>query len=324
MRKRIFVMLFLMIGIIFSMSNSSLWGEIDNITQIVNSFPKQTLDENEIAGILKMRQEEKLARDVYETLYNKWGLKVFSNIAKSEQTHMDAVKALIEKYGLEDPDTSDTIGVFKDSEFTDLYNNLVNTGDTSIVDALKVGATIEDLDIKDLDELIGKTDNDDIEYVYNMLRSGSYNHLKAFVNNLKNYGETYTPQYISEDEFNEILSNVSDNGSYFSDNESLDFQKGYVKGFEAGKEYCKLHPEECGMGKQALNINTGWNLVGWCGDQSSPKEIFSNENIKTLWKWSDNKWKIWSSDPNILKIIEKYNLTEIQTLNPGEGFWVDK
>ncbi len=54
-------------------------------------------------GLLFMREEEKLARDVYLVLFDKWGLRVFENIAESEQRHMDAVLYLLGKYGLDDP-----------------------------------------------------------------------------------------------------------------------------------------------------------------------------------------------------------------------------
>ena len=36
-------------------------------------------------------------------LYKMWGLTIFSNIASSEQKHMDAIKTLLDRYGLDDP-----------------------------------------------------------------------------------------------------------------------------------------------------------------------------------------------------------------------------
>ena len=41
------------------------------------------LTESEIASLLKMKEEEKLARDVYSVLAQKWGSLVFTNISKS-------------------------------------------------------------------------------------------------------------------------------------------------------------------------------------------------------------------------------------------------
>ncbi|MEO2154642.1 MAG: DUF2202 domain-containing protein [Nanoarchaeota archaeon] len=140
------------------------------------------LSEKEKKELLLMREEEKLARDVYLTLYNKWGLPIFKNIARSEQNHMDAVKVLIEKYGLEDPveETNDEIGVFKNPELQQLYYQLVNKGSQSIEDALEVGKLIEEKDIEDLEKAISKTNHYDIKIIYNYLMRGSYHHLRAF------------------------------------------------------------------------------------------------------------------------------------------------
>ncbi len=157
-----------------------------------------------------MREEEKLARDVYLTLYDKWGTQVFSNIARSEQMHMDAIGTLLKNYGLEDPvaQTGDQRGVFNDPKLQDLYNQLVEKGSTSLVDALTVGATIEDLDIKDLDDAIARTNRTDIQTVYERLRNGSYHHMKAFVSNLRANGADYSPQFISVEEYQHILEST--------------------------------------------------------------------------------------------------------------------
>ncbi len=169
-------------------------------------MPSQPLDQAEIDAILKMREEEKLARDVYLTLRDKWHLLIFDDIGASEQHHTDMVKQLIDKYGLTDPDVDDSVGAFTLPGFKELYDQLVAQGMNSVVDALKVGATIEDLDINDLNQEIALTDNDDVKTVFNNLKSGSYNHMRAFVSALEAYGETYTPQYISQEEFDTIMS----------------------------------------------------------------------------------------------------------------------
>ena len=172
----------------------------------VNTLPKQDLSKQEIEDIMHMREEEKLARDIYLALYEKWGIQAFKNIANSEQRHMDAIKSLIDKYNLNDPVTNDKQGVFTDKRLQELYTQLVNQGSKSEVEALKVGATIEDLDIYDLNAAIQKTDNQDIKYVYNNLRNGSYHHMQAFVGLLNDRGENYKPQYITQEEFNKIMS----------------------------------------------------------------------------------------------------------------------
>ena len=164
------------------------------------------LSDDEASGLLYMVEEEKLARDVYLTLYNETGLVVFEMIAESEQRHMDAVLGLIEKYNLTAPDTLDEVGVFENPELQALYDQLVEQGSGSTVDALKVGALIEETDIKDLEEWIAKTDNEDIKAVYSNLMAGSENHLRAFVRNLEAQGVSYTAQVLPEEQVDEILS----------------------------------------------------------------------------------------------------------------------
>ncbi len=183
-----------------------------SVVSEVMQLPAEKLSPEEINGILWMREEEKLARDVYLTLYKKWGIPIFRNIAESEQTHTDAVKAIIDKYGLKDPVESNAIGAFTNPEIRALYEKLVAEGSKSVVDALKVGATIEEMDIIDLQHWLSKTDNKDVRLVYCNLMKGSRNHLRAFVSQLSRYGVKYTPQYLSESEFNAIISGSTERG----------------------------------------------------------------------------------------------------------------
>jgi hypothetical protein len=178
----------------------------------LESLPTETLSETERDGLLFMREEEKLARDVYYTLYEKWGLQIFSNIAQSEQTHTEAVRNLLEKYNVSDPVTNEDIGVFANSDLQKLYNDLTERGSTSIEEALRVGALIEDLDINDLNQEITKADNEDIILVYENLTRGSRNHLRSFVSQLSTRGETYTPEYITQAEYDGIISSTTERG----------------------------------------------------------------------------------------------------------------
>jgi len=164
------------------------------------------LSANESAALLYMREEEKLAHDVYVTLYAQWSLPIFQNISQSEQIHTDAIKTLIDRYGLTDPASSE-IGVFTNPDLQTLYSNLVTRGSQSLAEALKVGAAIEEIDILDLQTHLAETDNADIQQVYNNLMNGSYNHLRAFVSTLNTKtGETYQPQYLSTEAYETIIS----------------------------------------------------------------------------------------------------------------------
>ncbi len=171
-------------------------------------LPKQALDATEKEGLVYMREEEKLARDVYSKLFQKWGMRIFGNIARSEQRHMDAVAMILKKYNIADPVKNDSMGVFTNRNIAVLYEKLVAKGQKSLIDALTVGATIEDLDIFDLDKRLALTDNKDIQCVFKNLRRGSENHLRAFLRQLQANGAQYVPQYISKKEYNAILNNT--------------------------------------------------------------------------------------------------------------------
>ena len=161
------------------------------------------LSDAEIAGIMEMREEEKLARDVYLFFYDMYGYITFNNISKSEQAHSNAMKYLIDGYGLEDPFLENP-GEFTNPDFAELYSTLTQQGSESLVAALKAGAFIEEYDINDLQNLLEETQNADIIRVYSNLLRGSNFHLRAFTFALARQGETYTPTIITEDEYQEI------------------------------------------------------------------------------------------------------------------------
>ncbi len=150
------------------------------------SLPAQaasTISAQEAADLQFMCEEEKLAHDVYAALYAKWQTPVFLNIQKSEATHTASVKTLLDRFGIQDPVTRQNPGEFTHPEFATLYRQLVDEGSQSLSAALAVGRKIEELDIKDLNERIARTQNPDILRVYGNLKRGSENHLRAFSGN---------------------------------------------------------------------------------------------------------------------------------------------
>lgn len=169
------------------------------------------LSQDEAAALLFMIEEEKLARDVYNALYNVWGLSTFQSIALSEQGHMDSLAVLVERYGLTSPVQAEA-GLFTDPELQALYTQLVAQGSTSLADALKVGGAVEEIDILDLQSRLALTDNADIQQVFTNLLRGSENHLRAFAKALLNQtGETYVPQYLTPEAYQTILAGTAGN-----------------------------------------------------------------------------------------------------------------
>jgi len=187
---------------------------LSQIDETILAFPADSLSEDEVAGLLLMREEEKLARDVYIHLYETWGLRIFNNIAASEATHMYALKVLLDRYELEDPILQDVMGEFANEKLAGLYASMTVSGDSSLTNALLVGATIEDLDIYDLMELTEETDNEDILYAYDNLTRGSRNHIRSFVSQLNRNNLVYNPQFISASLLDSILDTPKEKGSW--------------------------------------------------------------------------------------------------------------
>lgn len=156
-----------------------------------------------------MLEEEKLARDTYTALEAHWGTAVFANIKASEQQHMDKVNGLLEKFGV--PYTMMPAGVYADSTLQELYDQFMVDGLVSELQALHIGATIEDLDIVDLQQRMDATGNVDIDAVFAKLQCGSGNHLRSFVGVITTMGGTYAPQFLDPAAYAAILA--ASNGS---------------------------------------------------------------------------------------------------------------
>lgn len=142
--------------------------------------PKYLLSTTEKEWLTYLREEEKLARDVYLYLYDLWGATLFNNISLSEQRHMDAIKFLLDKYQILDPAAEMEQGEFTNPEIQALYDELIEQGSLSFEDALNVGILIELADIADLQAALDITSRKDIRNVYTNLHQGSQNHLTAF------------------------------------------------------------------------------------------------------------------------------------------------
>ena len=164
------------------------------------------LSEVEIDSMLFMREEEKLARDVYAVLYDAYGAQIFLNIYAAEQTHFDQIGVLLDRYGLEDPALAP--GVYTNDYIQGLYDTLTTMGLKSLKDAYTVGAIIEEVDILDFKHFLADedVDNPDIRQVYTNLMNASKNHLRGFVKCLLSVGVVYVPQYLSQAEYDAILA----------------------------------------------------------------------------------------------------------------------
>lgn len=191
------------------------------LQSLLNELPTQHLGDREKSDLMFMREEEKLARDVYLSLLEQWGVRVFGQIAKAESKHMALALVVVDKYEFVDPVGDNGLGVFTNPNLQTLYESMTATGAGSVESALLVGAAIEDLDIRDLQRSLGRTDNRDLGLLYQNLMKGSRNHLRAFTSVLERYGVSYEPVYLSLEEYQEIIDSPKEKGVVGADGELL-------------------------------------------------------------------------------------------------------
>ena len=161
------------------------------------------LNSDDQESLYFMLEEEKLARDVYTYLGALWEVAIFENITQSEIQHVAAVEALLTSYGLEYEILDH--GTFENTHLQELYDSLTEMGTEDLEAALRVGATIEDLDILDLQQFIDATNTVAIQAVFESLQCGSRNHLRSFISSLETLDVSYTPQFISQVLYDSIL-----------------------------------------------------------------------------------------------------------------------
>lgn len=163
-----------------------------------------TLTPREAEGVLFIWEEEKVARDLYAELYRATKLEVFLDLERSEQSHMDQAKTLVDKYHLVLP-VGDEPGAFSNQTLIDLYEELLARGMRSEEDALRVAAAFEEISIMDLEKELEVAENEDVRVVFQGLLAGSRKHLRSYVRDLEDMGIMYAPQFLSEREFEDVM-----------------------------------------------------------------------------------------------------------------------
>ena len=175
----------------------------------------QHLNTSEAKTLTYMKEEEKIARDIYVTFYQQWNNRVFDKISGSEQRHMNALAQQLVMNNLPDPDTNDAVGVFSNPKLASLYNSLINKGQGSELQALQVAAYVEELDIRDLEKVIAESSSSQLNQTYKNLLRGSHNHLRAFVRQITSYFNiTYNAQLLPQSQVDSILNSNHERGNH--------------------------------------------------------------------------------------------------------------
>ncbi len=183
------------------------------LADVLVDYALAPLSSAEADGLAFMREEEQLAHDVYAvsaTLYA--AQPIFGNITASEATHSAAIQILLDRYQQTDPLAGLPNGTFRTADFQTLYDTLTAASSGSLLAATQVGLEIEELDLRDITRLNASVDNADILLVYEHLLRGSRNHLRAFWTVLVQQGGAYVPKYITQAEFDAIVSSPVETG----------------------------------------------------------------------------------------------------------------
>ena len=139
-----------------------------------------TLTEQQKTTLAAMAGDEKLAHDLYTAFADKYPATVFDRIAAAETRHLDAVRTLLDRYGITDPTAGKPAGQFSDPVVQATYSKLLAQGQASQAAALRVGQTVEQTDIADLRAALNGLTAPDVQQVYDHLLTGSEHHLAAF------------------------------------------------------------------------------------------------------------------------------------------------
>ena len=189
------------------------------------------LDFNEQTHLVFTCEEEKLEHDVYRVLGRRFPeIESFAVMAENKEHSNCALDELLQKYHVSVPRVNNNVGVFSwgiyGRYFREKYLVLTNQGSSSPLNALYVGAFIEELNIQDInhcpkvlvdisngindDSACGMkyTDNPDVLAVYEDLLDESREHLRLLVRYIEHVigSGNYQAQILQQDGMDAILS----------------------------------------------------------------------------------------------------------------------
>ena len=172
------------------------------VTPAFDSTADLTADEIEF--IYAVREDEKVARDLYFSFFGTFGLKPFENIGKAEDNHIKATEKLFDYYEIDYPALSEN-GKFENAIRQKLYDSLLLKG-TPELEAFKVMALLEETNIAEYGEVLKTIVNPNIKIVIENLAKASVNHFKAAIRQITALGGTYAPSLMTQEQYRAVIA----------------------------------------------------------------------------------------------------------------------
>ncbi len=196
----------------------------------LSQMPLGSLTEEEKSSVQSMMEYEKMVRDVYAIMYEKWQTQAFENLGKKASAAMAAIKLLLDRYNLENPVKDATkVGDFKNVTLQKMLNAMVSKGDKSLKDALEACAEAEEMNMAKIENALKTCDSADLKLVYETLLNETIQMLKSIVYTLSIEGVTYKPKYLPIGNFDKLMgieqSGTSGNEKNNQTNNSSNSQK---------------------------------------------------------------------------------------------------
>ncbi len=161
-------------------------------------------------NLVFMREEEKLAWDLYREMHQIWGLSVFKSVSGEEKEHMKKMLGLLQMYNIPDPVQGDVPGRYVNVYISDIYQSLSQQGRRSVQDALKVCALQEEINILDLIRVSQSATQPKVLEVYAELQRNSISHLRSFAHSLEILGIRYQGVKIPQNTIDSIVQGPMD------------------------------------------------------------------------------------------------------------------
>lgn len=170
------------------------------------NLPESLLTDSEREDIIYLQEAEKADHDLNLALAGQHSsIPLFREIAGKTNVAMTADNVILVRYDIPNPE-SQVPGQFTNKKLQRMYDTGVSAGSMSVTDALNSSAMYEDLHIADLLTAIGRTDNEDLRFIYTQELELSRNNLRQLSPLMAGYGSSYSPTYITAEYYQQIIS----------------------------------------------------------------------------------------------------------------------